>query len=144
MDFELSDHDFYNTILFDSTSHRAAYRTSTKFFQVGKRTTKLYRAAPEQTACEVLIGTVTLRALSRHEVVVNARDVTPVRMRLFSRAQLVDDQTKEIIALLERHFFTTHKLGVSPKGMHIIDEIVATVIYMDRVKRRRDRKESTI
>ena len=56
----------------------------------------------------------------------------------------MDDQTKEIIALLERHFFTTHKLDVSPKGMHIIDEIVATVIYMDRVKRRRDRKESSI
>ena len=58
--------------------------------------------------------------------------------------QLVDDRTKEIIALLEWHFFTTHKLCVSPKGMHIIDDTVATVIYMDRVKRRRDRKESTI
>ena len=85
MDFELSDHDFYNTVLFDSASHRAVYRTSTKLFQVGKRTTKLYRAAPDQPVGEVLIGTVTLRAFSSHEVVVNARAVTPVRMRLLSR-----------------------------------------------------------
>ncbi|KAL1681033.1 hypothetical protein EV122DRAFT_275679 [Schizophyllum commune] len=164
MDFELSDHDFYNTVLFDSTSHSAAYRTTTKFFQVGKRTTKLYRAAPDQPAGEVLIGTITLRAFSSHEVVVNARDVSPVRMRLLSRSEtwlasdgrqykwkvdpgvftLVDDQTKEIIALFERHFFSTHKLRLLQKGMHIVDEVVATVIYMDRVKRRRDRKESTI
>ncbi|KAI5899076.1 uncharacterized protein SCHCODRAFT_02660745 [Schizophyllum commune H4-8] len=164
MDFELSDHDFYNTVLLDSTSHRAAYRTSTKLFQVGKRSTTLYRAAPDQPSGEVLIGTVMLRAFSSHEVVVNGRDVTPVRMGLFSRSEtwlasdgrqykwkvdpgvftLVDDQTKEMIALFERHFFSTNKLCILPKGMHFVDEIVATVIYMDRVKRRRDRKESTI
>ena len=56
----------------------------------------------------------------------------------------MDDQTKEIIALLERHFFSTYKLRLLQKGMRIVDEVVATVIYMDRVKRRRDRKESTI
>ena len=61
------------------------------------------------------------------------------------RHQLVDDKTKEVIAFFERHFFLSskpNKVHISQKGLPIIDEILATLIYMVAIQRRRQNRRN--
>ncbi|KAL1706317.1 hypothetical protein EV121DRAFT_278934 [Schizophyllum commune] len=164
MEFTLSDLDILNTVLLDGSNY-GHYRTHTKLLQLYPRETKLFRAAPGQPGGEVEIASVTLGAFRDHLVVANGRNVTPARMRMMSVSEtfaasdgrsykwkadtgnftLVDDKTKEVIAFFERHFFLSskpNKVHISQKGLPIIDEILATLIYMVAIQRRRQNRRN--
>ncbi|TRM57155.1 hypothetical protein BD626DRAFT_465455 [Schizophyllum amplum] len=163
-EFTLTDRDFENTVLLDTTG-RALYHTDTKLLQFVSRETKLFRAAPQHPSGEALIGTITLSGWHDHSVVVNSRNVTPARMRMMSVSEtwaasdgrlykwkvemgdftLVDDETKQIVAFFERHNVLSSKASkvhVNPQGLPILDEIIATLVYMVRVQRRRERRRN--
>ena len=50
-----------------------------------------------------------------------------------------------MIAFFERHFFLSskpNKVHISQKGLPIIDEILATLIYMVAIQRRRQNRRN--
>ncbi|KAL1746490.1 hypothetical protein HDZ31DRAFT_34105 [Schizophyllum fasciatum] len=162
MELTLSELDIENTVLLDTNGY-SRYRTHTKLLQLVPRETLLFRAVANDPSGELHIGTVSLGAFRDDFVVVNGRDVTPARMRLMSLSQtfaasdgraykwkvdsgqytLVDDSTKEVIAYFERHFFLsskTNKVHISNQGLPVLEEILATLIFMVAFQRRRKRR----
>ncbi|TRM57770.1 hypothetical protein BD626DRAFT_550921 [Schizophyllum amplum] len=153
-EFTLTDRDFENTVLSTPPGARSTTPTpsSSQFHPSG----------------EALIGTIILSGWHDHSVVVNSRNVTPARMRMMSVCvdrrrghpsdgrlykwkvemgdfTLVDDETKQIVAFFERHNVLSSKaskIHVNPQGLPILDEIIATLVYMVRVQRRRERRRN--
>ncbi|KAI5826308.1 hypothetical protein K523DRAFT_394886 [Schizophyllum commune Tattone D] len=114
MDLTLSKSDIMDTVFSDGTG-RALYRTHTN-----------HPAVPHETA----LYRVTLAGLRDHLVVVNGRNVTPVKKKKLSAYwktnamgsfTLVDEETKEVIASYERH----SALSSQSNKVHIEEKSVA-------------------
>ncbi|KAL1666279.1 hypothetical protein GGF50DRAFT_125795 [Schizophyllum commune] len=129
MDLTLSKSDIMDTVFSDGTG-RALYRTHTNHPAVPHETA-LYRVASEQPGGDLRVGQVTLAGLRDHLVVVNGRDVTPVKKKKLSAYwktnamgsfTLVDEETKEVIASYERHSALSSqssKVHIEEKGLPI-------------------------
>ncbi|KAL1681043.1 hypothetical protein EV122DRAFT_206474 [Schizophyllum commune] len=141
MDLTLSKSDIMDTVFSDDTG-RALYRTHTNHPAVPHETA-LYRVASESDG-DLRVGQVTLAGIRDHLVVVNGRDVTPVKKKKLSASQtftgsddrsykwksnamgsftLVDDETKEVIASYERHSALSsqsNKVHIEEKGLPIL------------------------
>ena len=82
MDLTLSKSDIMDTVFSDG-SGRALYRTHTNHPAIPHETA-LYRVSPEQSGGDLRVGQVTLAGIRDHLVVVNGRDVTPVKKKKLS------------------------------------------------------------
>ncbi|KAL1754870.1 hypothetical protein FB107DRAFT_214822 [Schizophyllum commune] len=142
MDLTLSKSDIMDTVFSDG-SGRALYRTHTNHPAI-PHSTALYRVSPEQSGGDLRVGQVTLDGIRDHLVVVNGRDVTPVKKKKLSASQkftasddrsykwksdamgsftLVDDETKDVVASYERHSALSsqsNKVHIEEKGLPIL------------------------